>query len=207
MYLWRDKMWKGLTRSKYFLTWWICTHFLDQFGMLPYFVQVVEMYSSGGDLHLELPTGQQGGTGKLWVSPSSGCNLLFYFFINFLSHWRQPPPPSRRFLLSRRRGWWEPASLRETRTTTRLSSGSKPTLQMRTSSSSSRLRWRLRQVRFWIFLIQNSSIHLPHRRNPLILITIRSSRYILLHRNAWLWNASITRYVELRENAFCNCRK
>lgn len=28
------------------------------------------MYSSGGDLHLELPTGQQGGTGKLWVSSS-----------------------------------------------------------------------------------------------------------------------------------------
>ncbi|ETE59709.1 Transmembrane protein, partial [Ophiophagus hannah] len=28
--------------------------------------QVVEMYSSGGDLHLELPTGQQGGTKKLW---------------------------------------------------------------------------------------------------------------------------------------------
>lgn len=26
------------------------------------------MYSSGGDLHLELPTGQQGGTRKLWVS-------------------------------------------------------------------------------------------------------------------------------------------
>jgi len=30
-------------------------------------LQVVEMYSSGGDLHLELPTGQQGGAGKLWV--------------------------------------------------------------------------------------------------------------------------------------------
>uniref|UniRef100_A0A3B5A957 Transmembrane protein 131 n=1 Tax=Stegastes partitus TaxID=144197 RepID=A0A3B5A957_9TELE len=30
---------------------------------------VVEMYSSGGDLHLELPTGQQGGTGKLWEIP------------------------------------------------------------------------------------------------------------------------------------------
>uniref|UniRef100_A0A3Q2Y0K3 Transmembrane protein 131 n=1 Tax=Hippocampus comes TaxID=109280 RepID=A0A3Q2Y0K3_HIPCM len=29
-------------------------------------LQVVEIYSSGGDLHLELPTGQQGGTGKLW---------------------------------------------------------------------------------------------------------------------------------------------
>ncbi|XP_068588184.1 transmembrane protein 131-like, partial [Cebidichthys violaceus] len=29
-------------------------------------LQVVEMYSSGGDLHLELPTGQQGGTVKLW---------------------------------------------------------------------------------------------------------------------------------------------
>lgn len=29
------------------------------------------MYSSGGDLHLELPTGQQGGTGKLWVSSTS----------------------------------------------------------------------------------------------------------------------------------------
>lgn len=33
--------------------------------------QVVEMYSSGGDLHLELPTGQQGGTKKLWVSTNT----------------------------------------------------------------------------------------------------------------------------------------
>uniref|UniRef100_A0A673CWL6 Transmembrane protein 131 n=1 Tax=Sphaeramia orbicularis TaxID=375764 RepID=A0A673CWL6_9TELE len=32
-------------------------------------LQVVEMYSSGGDLHLELPTGQQGGTIKLWEIP------------------------------------------------------------------------------------------------------------------------------------------
>ncbi|XP_041862777.1 transmembrane protein 131 isoform X2 [Melanotaenia boesemani] len=32
-------------------------------------LQVVEMYSSGGDLHLELPTGQQGGTGNLWEIP------------------------------------------------------------------------------------------------------------------------------------------
>lgn len=32
-------------------------------------LQVVEMYSSGGDLHLELPTGQQGGTNKLWEIP------------------------------------------------------------------------------------------------------------------------------------------
>ncbi|KAM6939145.1 transmembrane protein 131 isoform 1-T1 [Lycodopsis pacificus] len=32
-------------------------------------LQVVEMYSSGGDLHLELPTGQQGGTRKLWQIP------------------------------------------------------------------------------------------------------------------------------------------
>ncbi|XP_036309802.1 transmembrane protein 131 isoform X5 [Pipistrellus kuhlii] len=31
--------------------------------------RVVEMYSSGGDLHLELPTGQQGGTKKLWEIP------------------------------------------------------------------------------------------------------------------------------------------
>ncbi|XP_060026036.1 transmembrane protein 131 isoform X2 [Lagenorhynchus albirostris] len=31
--------------------------------------RVVEMYSSGGDLHLELPTGQQGGTRKLWEIP------------------------------------------------------------------------------------------------------------------------------------------
>ncbi|XP_071402504.1 transmembrane protein 131-like isoform X2 [Centroberyx affinis] len=32
-------------------------------------LQVVEMYSSGGDLHLELPTGQQGGTRQLWEIP------------------------------------------------------------------------------------------------------------------------------------------
>ncbi|XP_075446661.1 transmembrane protein 131 isoform X2 [Ascaphus truei] len=32
-------------------------------------LQVVEMYSSGGDLHLELPTGQQGGTRNLWEIP------------------------------------------------------------------------------------------------------------------------------------------
>ncbi|RMC06677.1 hypothetical protein DUI87_16116 [Hirundo rustica rustica] len=32
-------------------------------------LQVVEVYSSGGDLHLELPTGQQGGTRKLWEIP------------------------------------------------------------------------------------------------------------------------------------------
>uniref|UniRef100_A0A8C7NXY7 Transmembrane protein 131 n=1 Tax=Oncorhynchus mykiss TaxID=8022 RepID=A0A8C7NXY7_ONCMY len=32
-------------------------------------LQVVEMYSSGGDLHLELPTGQQGGTHHLWEIP------------------------------------------------------------------------------------------------------------------------------------------
>ncbi|XP_056411884.1 transmembrane protein 131 isoform X2 [Hyla sarda] len=32
-------------------------------------LQVVEMYSSGGDLHLELPTGQQAGTKKLWEIP------------------------------------------------------------------------------------------------------------------------------------------
>ncbi|XP_012677251.2 transmembrane protein 131 [Clupea harengus] len=32
-------------------------------------LQVVEMYSSGGDLHLELPTGQQGGTKTLWEIP------------------------------------------------------------------------------------------------------------------------------------------
>ncbi|XP_056156989.1 transmembrane protein 131-like isoform X2 [Lampris incognitus] len=32
-------------------------------------LQVVEMYTSGGDLHLELPTGQQGGTRQLWEIP------------------------------------------------------------------------------------------------------------------------------------------
>ncbi|XP_063161071.1 transmembrane protein 131 isoform X2 [Candoia aspera] len=32
-------------------------------------LQAIEMYSSGGDLHLELPTGQQGGTKKLWEIP------------------------------------------------------------------------------------------------------------------------------------------
>lgn len=38
--------------------------------------QVVEMYSSGGDLHLELPTGQQGGTRKLWVSGSPAFSYV-----------------------------------------------------------------------------------------------------------------------------------
>lgn len=37
------------------------------------------MYSSGGDLHLELPTGQQGGTRKLWVS-SHLLQLSLYLF-------------------------------------------------------------------------------------------------------------------------------
>ncbi|XP_038856384.1 transmembrane protein 131 [Salvelinus namaycush] len=32
-------------------------------------LQVVEMYSSGGDLHLDLPTGQQGGTRTFWEIP------------------------------------------------------------------------------------------------------------------------------------------
>ncbi|XP_058042228.1 transmembrane protein 131 [Ahaetulla prasina] len=32
-------------------------------------LQAIEMYSSGGDLHLELPTGQQGGAKKLWEIP------------------------------------------------------------------------------------------------------------------------------------------
>ncbi|KAJ8247017.1 hypothetical protein GJAV_G00257820 [Gymnothorax javanicus] len=34
-------------------------------------LQVVEMYASGGDLHLELPTGQEGGDKQLWeIGPS-----------------------------------------------------------------------------------------------------------------------------------------
>lgn len=41
------------------------------------------MYSSGGDLHLELPTGQQGGTGKLWVS------TLFAAGVYIKSHFNQ----------------------------------------------------------------------------------------------------------------------
>lgn len=48
-------------------------------------LQVVEMYSSGGDLHLELPTGQQGGTIKLWVSPPfdfKAMDLLCLFTLN-----------------------------------------------------------------------------------------------------------------------------
>lgn len=52
---------------------WFCAWIWYVLGMFLFraLLQVVEMYSSGGDLHLELPTGQQGGTGKLWVSSSS----------------------------------------------------------------------------------------------------------------------------------------
>lgn len=43
-------------------------------------LQVVEMYSSGGDLHLELPTGQQGGTHHLWVCiDQDNRGLLDYY--------------------------------------------------------------------------------------------------------------------------------
>lgn len=38
------------------------------------------MYSSGGDLHLELPTGQQGGTGKLWVSGMVSVFCVKFYF-------------------------------------------------------------------------------------------------------------------------------
>lgn len=53
-----------------------------------FLLQVVEMYSSGGDLHLELPTGQQGGTGKLWVSYTSLClcGVSFWFAIMAFTH-------------------------------------------------------------------------------------------------------------------------
>ena len=34
------------------------------------FPQVVEMYSSGGDLHLELPTGEKEAPRNLWVRPN-----------------------------------------------------------------------------------------------------------------------------------------
>lgn len=103
------------------------------------------MYSSGGDLHLELPTGQQGGTGKLWVRhPRPPHGILAA-----LLHRYEPAAAScvcRRFLRSRQRGWWEPASRPGTWTTTRLSSGSKPTPPTRTSSSSSQWRWRSPRV-------------------------------------------------------------
>lgn len=57
-------------------------------------LKVVEMYSSGGDLHLELPTGQQGGTGKLWVSPLVPAEPLMQYGIdtNRPSVFQEIPP-------------------------------------------------------------------------------------------------------------------
>ena len=40
-------------------------------------LQITEMYSSGGDLHLELVKGQQEGTRALWVRGSDGGGLMY----------------------------------------------------------------------------------------------------------------------------------
>lgn len=47
------------------------------------------MYSSGGDLHLELPTGQQGGTRKLWVSANTFLSHMSHETNHFLKYSRK----------------------------------------------------------------------------------------------------------------------
>ena len=43
-------------------------------------MQVEEIYTSGGDLHLELPTGEREASRELWVSSMIryGCRFVVY---------------------------------------------------------------------------------------------------------------------------------
>ena len=52
---------------------WAIKFFVLKIKLFPsaYALQVTEMYSSGGELHLELLTGQPHGTKSLWVSVGS----------------------------------------------------------------------------------------------------------------------------------------
>ena len=48
-------------------TWLLCVNTIRKYAHL---LQISEMYSSGGELHIELMTGQPQGSKSLWVSGS-----------------------------------------------------------------------------------------------------------------------------------------
>jgi len=52
----------------------------DSIGVKPVCdaVQVEEIYTTGGDLHLELPTGEREASRELWVSVCCHTYLIIY---------------------------------------------------------------------------------------------------------------------------------
>lgn len=165
-------------------------------------LQVVEMYSSGGDLHLELPTGQQGGTGKLWVSSClcvcwGACVRPHLWGI---AHWfedehhprcRLPPGDSplwdeggdeSQLLVQRCRQphcfhqdqnqcpQWRPVHHPPCRGGGHIRFASKPCED--------------------VYSRHLCPFHAVNKMSALLC----SPWYILLHRDAWLWYASITRW-------------
>lgn len=92
----------------------LCTVYLYDMYIYPpimyivhmYVLQISEMYSSGGELHIELMTGQPQGSKSLWVSGSAHCisithvthysdtynvmyvhrNATVYVYIDFVHH-------------------------------------------------------------------------------------------------------------------------
>ena len=50
-----------------------------RYSLVDLFQQITEMYSSGGDLHLELLSGQSQGSKSLWVNTDEMCIIIHVY--------------------------------------------------------------------------------------------------------------------------------